>query len=145
MQARIARARHRAPTAAFAINENDVIEVIDRFQAHDQRRKSVLFQDAGSRQRCLEAVRSAVPQNLTKASERFTAGFGVVWQAIEKALHQDRTAQPSDQAPLRQCKDGKGSMVHDAHSLMLAATPAQRMGGLDLQSRAKNAASVSLN
>jgi hypothetical protein len=36
-------------------------------------------------------------------------------------------------------------MVHDARSLMLATAPAQRMGGLDLQSRAKNAASVSLN
>src|SRR5262245_24767642 len=109
MQAWITRARHGAPTAALAVNKDDVVEVIDRFEAHHERRIAVLLKNTGGHQRGLEAMRPPVAQNLTKASERFgiRSSFSIIRQAVEKALHQNRGAQPPDQAPLGRCKDGR--------------------------------------
>src|SRR5215475_10736167 len=73
VQAWITRARHGPPSTAFPVYEDDVIEVINRFEAHDERRKSVLLENAGGGQSRLKAVRRPVPQNLPKTSERFWA------------------------------------------------------------------------
>src|SRR5215831_9893906 len=109
VQAWITRARYRPPSTAFPVYEYDVIEVINRLETHDKRRKSVLLQDAGGGQGCLEAVRRPAPQNLPKTSQRFGAGlrFGIVGQPVQKTLHQDRRAQPPNQAPLRRREDSK--------------------------------------
>jgi hypothetical protein len=106
----------------LAVNEDHVVEVIDRFETHDQRRKSVLFENTGGRQSGLEAMCAAVPENLTQASKRPAVRLGVVWQAVEKALHERRSAQPADQALLRRREDGERwcRMVHHASSCSAA-------------------------
>src|SRR5215510_4432298 len=149
VQAWITRARHGPPSTAFKVYEDDVIEVINRFEAHDERRKSVLLQDAGGGQGRLEAVRRPVPQNLPKTSERFGVRlrFGVVGQLVEKTLHQDRGAQPPNQAPLRRRKGGEGRwrMVH-AFLSAAAKQPIRSMRrSISVQPPPKNIASLSLN
>src|SRR6266540_3071856 len=102
VQTRVARPRHRAPAAALPVYEDDVVEPVFRFEAHDQRRITVLLQDASRRQRRFDALGRAMPKHLTQTSQRVADGrrLGVVWQPVEKALHQVRRAQPLDQAPL---------------------------------------------
>src|SRR5262249_30614066 len=130
-------------------HEDDVIEVVGRLEAHDERRKTVLLQDAGGGEGRLEAVRRPAPQNLPKASERFGARlrFGVVGQLVEKTLHQDRRAQPPNQAPLRRRKDGEGGrpMVH-AFLSAAAKQPIRSMRrSIAVQPSPKNIVTLSLN
>ena len=71
VQARIARPRDRSPAARPAIDEDDVIEQVDRLEAEDERRVAVLLEDHRRRQRRLEAVRGASLHHAAKAAERF--------------------------------------------------------------------------
>src|SRR5262249_61060914 len=84
-------------------------EVIDRFEAHHERRIAVLLENTGGRQRGLEAMRPPVAQNLTKASQRFgiRSSFSIIRQAVEETLHQNRGAPPPDQAPRGRCEGGR--------------------------------------
>src|SRR5262249_54414150 len=149
VQTWITRARHGPPSTAFPVYEDDVIEVINRFEAHDERRKSVLLENAGGGQSRLEAVRRPVPQNLPKTPERFGARrrFGVVGQAVEKPLHQDRRAQPPNQTPLRRREDGQGGwwMVHAFLSAAAKQPIPSIRRSIFLQPPPKNVASLSLN
>lgn len=49
-----------------------MIEFVDRFEAEDERRITVLFQDGCGEERRLEAVRAAVPDYATQSAERST-------------------------------------------------------------------------
>ena len=71
----------------MAIDEDHVVEHVDRFQAHQQRRVAVLLQHAGGEQRGLQAMRRAAPDHLPEAAQRVAVGLGVVRQPVEKALH----------------------------------------------------------
>src|SRR5262249_35773643 len=73
VQAWVARARDGPPSTAFTVHEDDVIEVVGRLEAHDERRKTVLLQDAGGEESRLETVRCPAPPNLPQAAERFRA------------------------------------------------------------------------
>jgi hypothetical protein len=149
VQAWITRARHGPPSTAFPVYEDDVIEVINRFEAHDERRKSVLLENAGGGQSRLKAVRRPVPQNLPKTSERFGARlrFGVVGQPVEKPLHQDRRAQPPNQTSLRRREDTEGGrwMVHAVLSAAAKQPIPSIRRSIPIQPPPKNIASVSLN
>ena len=92
MQARIARARHRSPSTAAPVDEDHVVELVDRLEAQDERRIAVLFEHDGREQRGLEAVRAAMADDAAKASQRGAAGrrLRVVGQAVEEPL--DRRA-----------------------------------------------------
>ena len=94
MQARIARARDRSPSAAAPVDEDHVIELVDRLEAEDERRVAVLLEDDRREQRRLEAMRAAVADDAAKAAQRRApAGLVVVGQAVEVALNGERRAQ----------------------------------------------------
>jgi hypothetical protein len=149
VQAWITRARYRPPSTVFPVYEDDVIEVINRLETHDERRKSVLLQNAGGSQGRLKAVRRTMPQNLPETSQRFWTGlrFGVVGQPVEKPLHQDRRAQPPNQASLRWREYGEGR-YRTVHAFLSAAAkqPIQSIRrSITVQPPARNVASLSLN
>ena len=75
----------------------------------------MLLEDAGGRQRGLEAMGGPMAKNLAQTSKRFPITLGVVRQTVEKTLHEGRISQPPNQPPLRRCKDRKRQcgMVHD--------------------------------
>ena len=50
VQSGIARARDRAPPAVALVDEDHVIELVDRLEAQDERRITVLFEDHGRRE-----------------------------------------------------------------------------------------------
>ena len=101
VQARIARARDGAPACRRAVDEDHVIEQVDRLEAEDERRIAVLLEDHRRRQRRLEAVRGAGANDAAEASQRLAALFGVVRQRIEPPLHGRGRAQPRDDPALR--------------------------------------------
>ena len=68
VQPGVARSRHRPPAAATAIGEDHVIELVDRFEAEDERGIAVLFERHGREQRRLETVRAAVADDAAEAS-----------------------------------------------------------------------------
>ena len=70
VQARIARARDRSPAAAPPVDEDHVIELVDRLEAEDERRIAVLLEDDGREERRLEAVRAAVADDAAEAAQR---------------------------------------------------------------------------
>ncbi len=113
MQAGIARSRNGSPSAVQAIDEDHVVEVIDRLEAEDERRVSVLFEDDGGRERRLEAVRGPVANDSSEAAKRRAPGrrLSVVSERVEIALHGERRAQPLDEAPFdrRECRQRRGA------------------------------------
>src|SRR6476661_11271719 len=70
VQTGIARARHRPPLAALAIDEDDVVEAVDRIEAEQQRGIAVLLERASSKQSRFQAMRWAVSYPRPEASER---------------------------------------------------------------------------
>ena len=72
---------------ARAVDEDHVVEQIDRLEAEDERRIAVLLEDDGRRERRLETVRRARAHDATEAAQRLTAGLGVVRQGVEPRLH----------------------------------------------------------
>ena len=97
----IARPRDRSPAAALPVDEDHVIELVDRLEAEDQRRIAVLLEHDRREERRLEAVRAAVADDAAEAAQRRAAArLVVVGQAVQIALHGERRAQPRDQPPL---------------------------------------------
>ena len=79
-----------------------MIELVDRFEADDERRIAVLLEHRGRKQRRLEAVRGAMPDDAAKAAQRGAARrrLGVVGKRVQVALNRERRAQPRDQPSL---------------------------------------------
>ena len=50
----------------------------------------MLLEDAGGRQRGLEAMGGPMAKNLAQTSKRFPITLGVVRQTVEKTLHEGR-------------------------------------------------------
>ena len=90
VQSGIARSRDRSPAGAGAIDEDDVIEQVDRLEAEDQRRVAVLLHDHRRRERRLQAVRRAGADHTAKAAQRLAALLGVIGQRIQPLLHRER-------------------------------------------------------
>ena len=83
-----------------------MVEFVDGFEAHYERRVAVLLQDDGGGQRRLQAMRGVMPDDAAKASQRGAARrrLGVVGQCVQPALHVIRRLQPRDQPPLGMCE-----------------------------------------
>src|SRR5262249_55047933 len=107
VQAGIARAGDRAPAARLAVEKQDVVEIIRRFDAEDERRIAVLLKYACGEQRCLSAMSAAVAHDLAKAAQCLAAALGVVRQAVEKMLDGLGCAQALDQPALGFGEGGK--------------------------------------
>src|SRR5690349_7476143 len=82
MQSRITRACHRSPSGFITIDEDHMIEEIDRLETKNQRRISVLFESDSSKHRCLEAMRSASAHDATKSAHRVTCRLAIVRKII---------------------------------------------------------------
>ena len=99
VQPGIARARHRSPAVRSSIHEDDMVEQVDRLEAEHERRIAVLFEDDGCRERRLETMGGACPDDPAEAAERFTAALGVVGQRVQPVLHRGRRTQTRDEPP----------------------------------------------
>src|SRR5262245_7354127 len=98
MQARVARACDRSPPSFLLVQKDDVIEVIDRFEAQDERGIAVLLEDDRGKERSLEAMSAAVAYDAAETAQRGTSvRLLVVRQPIEIALDSERRAQRGDQ------------------------------------------------
>src|SRR5262245_9200628 len=101
MQARIAGAGHRSPASVPLIEEDDVVEVVDRFETQDERGITVLFQDHRREERRLEAVGAAGTHDPAETPERRApVWFLVVRQLIQIALDIERRPEARDQPSL---------------------------------------------
>src|SRR5262249_53210174 len=101
MQPRIAGASNRAPPPASPVNEYYVVERVDRLDAQDQRRKTMLLEDDGGEQRRLQTVRTPLADHAAKRSQRRPpARLLVVGQRVEMRLHGGRRSERCDQPPL---------------------------------------------
>jgi hypothetical protein len=101
MQAGIARASDGSPTTLLLVKKDHVIEVVDRLEAQNQRRKTVLLEDDGGEERRLEAMRAAVPDDSAEAPQGCaTVRLLVVRQPVEIALNIQRRPQPRNQPSL---------------------------------------------
>src|SRR4029078_7966282 len=90
-----------SPSAAMPVEEDDVIELVDRFEAQHQRRIPMLLEDHGGEQRGLQAMGAAVLDDPAEASQRGAPmRLVVVRQVVQEPLNQHRRAKPRDQTPL---------------------------------------------
>jgi hypothetical protein len=88
------------------IHEDHVIQLVDRFEADDERRVAVLFEHRRGKKRRLETVRRVMADDAPEAAQRGAAGWrlGVVPKRIQVALDGERCAQPCDEPTLRCCE-----------------------------------------
>ena len=107
VQSGIARARNRTPSGFVAIDEDHMIEKIDRLEPKYQRRISMLLESDSSEQCCLETMRSARAHDTTNSAHSVACRLAIVWKIIEPSLNNERRTQRVYQAPLdrrkRQC------------------------------------------
>jgi hypothetical protein len=101
VQAGIARARDRSPSRWRAIDEDDVIEQVDRLEAQDERRVSMLLHDRRGGECGFETVCRACTDDTTKAPQRLAPGLRVVRQCVQPALDGERRTKPVDDLTLR--------------------------------------------
>jgi hypothetical protein len=86
-----------------------VIELVDRFEAEDERGIAVIFERDGREQRRLEAVRGAVADDAAKAAQRGpSAWLVVVRQLVQIPLNGERRTELRQQPSLALGK-GEGS------------------------------------
>src|SRR3954464_2225667 len=60
VQSRITRSSDRSPPAVLTIDEEDVIQLVDRFKRHDERRPSMLLEDYCRRQGGFKTMRAVM-------------------------------------------------------------------------------------
>src|SRR6185503_21018451 len=111
MQARIARASYRAPFTTLPVNEDDVIEKVYGFQAHQKRRVSMLLERTSCKQRRLQAVCGSMPHDLTKTSQRLTVPLGVIGKTVQPPLNLRRRPETKDEPPF----SGRESVTKRLH------------------------------
>src|SRR6202023_1688002 len=107
VQAGIARPRHRSPSPILAVDEDDVVELVNRFEAEDERRKPVRLEHDRGEQRRLEAMRAALAHDPAEAAQRGAAArLLVVREIVQEALDREGRTQPRDEAPLARQEQG---------------------------------------
>ena len=108
VQAGIARARHRSPSSAAPVDEDHVVELVDRLEAHGERRVAVLLENHRGGERGFQAVHRTFADHAAKAPQRGAPGrrLVVVGQPVQKRLHGLGRAQPADDLPLG-CRERK--------------------------------------
>ena len=100
VQAGVARAGDRAPARVVAIDEDHVVEPVLRLEAHHERRIAVLLHHHRRKQRRLEAMRRLEARHRAETAQGLAAGFGVVGQRVQPALHLRRRVEPRDERAL---------------------------------------------
>jgi hypothetical protein len=84
-----------------AVDEDHVVEQIDRLEAEDQRRIAVLLEDDGGGDRRLQTVRHSGAHDAAKAAQRLAALLDVVRQFVQPVLNGRRRPHARDDAPFR--------------------------------------------
>src|SRR6185436_780374 len=69
VEPRVARARDRPPAPALLVDEDHMIELVDRFEAEEQRRIAVRLEDDRGEQRGLEAMRAPLADDAAEAAQ----------------------------------------------------------------------------
>src|SRR5688500_16365122 len=116
------RTRVRSLSSALAVNINDVVELIDRLEAQNERWITMLLESHRRKQGGLQAMRATLGYDAAEAAQRRAGGrrFGVVRKSVEVALHGQRRAEPADQPPLARGK-GRGRRGTDCSALTAQA------------------------
>ncbi len=140
VQPRVARPRDGAPEEGsggvftrvtrkplptpFLVHENHVVELVDRFEADDERRIPVLPEHCGRKQRRLEAMRRPMTDDAAEAAQRRATGWRlrVVGKRVEVALDGQRRPQPGDEPTLGRCQSRRSSSV--TRSVAVQSAPA---------------------
>ncbi len=106
------------------VHEDDVVELVDRFEADDERRVPVLFEHRRRKQRRLEAMRRPMSDDAAEAAQRRAAGWRlrVVGKRVEVALDGQRRPQPGDEPTLGRCQSRRSSSV--TRSVAVQSAPA---------------------
>jgi hypothetical protein len=106
VQPGISRTADRAPSAAVPIHEQHVIEFVDGFERHHQRRPSMMLEDHRCCERCFEAVGGVVSDHSSKRAlgGAFGRRFRVVRQRVEKALDAGRCTDALQDPSLGWCE-----------------------------------------
>lgn len=84
-----------------AIDEDDVIEQINGFEAEYEWRIPVLLEGGGGEERGFEAVNGAGANDAAKSAHGVASGLRVVWKVVQPALHHGRCAQAMNEPLLR--------------------------------------------
>ena len=100
VKARIARACDGSPARRGSIDEDDVIEQVDRFETEHERWITMLLEHHRRRQGRFEAMSRSAPDDSTKAAQRVAAGFRVVGQFVQPGLNRVRRPQARNQPTL---------------------------------------------
>src|SRR2546422_6387581 len=87
MEAWVPRARHGAKSGPVAEQEDDMVEVVLRFEIDDDRRKSMLLQDRRRAQGALETMDLVRPDDPAKRVEGLPLFFMIVGQRLEPSLY----------------------------------------------------------
>jgi len=86
----------------MAVHEDDVIELVDRLEAEDERRIAVLLERRRGEQRGLQAVRAAVADDAAEAALRRAAvRLFVVRKTVQELLNGERRPETRDEPTFR--------------------------------------------
>jgi hypothetical protein len=90
------------------VDEDDVVELVDRLEAEDERWVPVLLEHDRGEKRRLEAVRASLPDDAAKTAQRGTRrwGLGVVREAIQESLDGQRRPESGDEAAFSRRESG---------------------------------------
>ncbi len=100
VQTGVTRARHRSPTLRRAVDEDHMIEEVDRLETENERGKAMLLEDDRGRERGLEAVSLARADDTAKAPQRFPTLLSVVRERIQPALYSARRFETANETTL---------------------------------------------
>ena len=87
-----------------AINEDHMVEQVDRFKAQDERWVAMLLEDHRCRERRFETMRGAVPDHAPEAAQCLAVLLVVVRQRVQPALDCKRRSQTFDNPPFGGCE-----------------------------------------
>ncbi len=124
VEARVPRPRDGAVLPAPPEQEDDVIEVVLRFEIDNDRRVSVLLEDRRGAQRSLEAVHLVRPHDAAECPERLAPLLVIVRERLEPSFHPLRRVRRLDDAPLAARE--RGSRRRGAHGRRLKIACASR-------------------
>lgn len=97
MKARIARASDRAPSSLRLVDEEDVVEEVDRLESQKERGIAVLLENDSGSEGGFEAVSLSGANDPAECPHRIAALLIVVWERVQPALNRGRRTKPVDQ------------------------------------------------